>query len=81
MNESLEIWVGTGIVYVPGTLTASLVIQKLTGSIDWSWWYVFLPVLILAGMVAFGGLLALLEYFGEELAYFGEEKDDGVETR
>ena len=34
-----------------GLLTAAFVVQKLCHVIDWSWWWVFSPVLILIGCV------------------------------
>lgn len=45
-------------------LTAVFATLKLTGNIDWSWWIVFLPLIIFAGLLAliFGivGLIALI---------------------
>lgn len=43
--------VGLGVI-----LTIFFVVLKLTETIDWSWWYVFLPIAIEAviGLVFFG---------------------------
>jgi hypothetical protein len=38
-----------GIGFV-GLLAIALIVLKLTGSIDWSWWWVWSPVLIAAGI-------------------------------
>ena len=45
-----------------GTLTLIFVVFKLLGYIDWSWWLVFLPVLIGLGIgILF--LIGLLIFF------------------
>lgn len=35
---------------LPSVLTVIFVIAKITGFIDWSWWLVFLPVLVTLGI-------------------------------
>ena len=48
--------------YFPYLLTSLFVGLKLTGHIDWSWWLVFLPVIIsvtLALSIVAGALLIL----------------------
>lgn len=45
-------------------LTAVFATLKLTGNIDWSWWIVFLPLLLFVGLLIviflFIGLIAAL---------------------
>jgi len=45
-----------------GTLTLIFVVFKLLGYIDWSWWLVFLPVLIGLG-ISILFLIGLLIFF------------------
>lgn len=40
-------------------LTIVFVVLKLCGAIDWSWWLVLLPLIILGGILALVGLLTL----------------------
>ncbi|HEX2750734.1 MAG TPA: hypothetical protein VHM91_22205 [Verrucomicrobiales bacterium] len=51
-------WMGTGVVF------AGLLILKLCGKIEWSWWWVtsplWLPFTVLAGALVFCSLIALL---------------------
>lgn len=37
-----------------GLLTIVLVVLKATGFIDWSWWFVWLPIYIFPALLAFG---------------------------
>lgn len=46
-----------------GLLTIVFVCAKLFGAIAWSWWLVFLPVLILPGLVVAGFLFAVVVTF------------------
>lgn len=39
-----------------GLLTAGFVVQKICHVIDWSWWWVFSPVLIMIGC----GIIAII---------------------
>ena len=39
-----------GIGFV-GVLTVAFIVLKLTGFIDWSWWWVLSPMLIVIGLV------------------------------
>lgn len=41
-----------------GLLGVAFVVLKLTGYIDWSWWWVTLP--FWGGLALFGGILALV---------------------
>jgi hypothetical protein len=60
MNEASKtsIQVGPGLL---GCLTIVFVIAKLTGHLDWSWWWVFeplwLPWVVLLGVGAIGLIL------------------------
>ena len=45
------------------TLTIIFVIAKLWGEINWSWWLVFLPILISAGITLFVILTILIVIF------------------
>jgi len=51
-----------GGIGLPGILTVMFVVFKVFGVINWSWWWVFSPLWISAGMVAF--ILLLLVVFG-----------------
>ena len=43
-------------------LTLAFIVLKLTGYIDWSWWWVISPILITISLLALlSGLLAVLE--------------------
>jgi hypothetical protein len=45
----------------PGWLTLTFIILKLTGFVDWSWWWVASPILISILFDAFlGGLIGVL---------------------
>ncbi len=46
----VEVNIGGGFL---GLLTITFVILKALGYLDWSWWHVFLPVLIPIGIVIF----------------------------
>ena len=48
-----------GIGFV-GLLTIAFIVLKLTGYIDWSWWWVWSPVWIAAGVVAVAVAVFLL---------------------
>lgn len=41
-------------------LTVIFACLKLAGVIDWSWWIVFLPILVLVGLVAIVLIVVLL---------------------
>ncbi len=67
MSDKIE--VNNGGLGLTGWLTLIFVIAKLAGVIKWSWWVVFLPVLISFGLVlailAFALIVAgLALYFG-----------------
>jgi hypothetical protein len=73
MNEASKtsIQIGPGLL---GCLTIVFVIAKLTGHLDWSWWWVFAPLwgpwvlvlgfLVVAGVIAgvFMLVIAIAEY-------------------
>lgn len=46
-----------------GMLTIVFVCAKLFGAIVWSWWLVFLPVLILPGLVVAGFVVGAISIF------------------
>lgn len=46
-----------------GLLTIVFVCAKLFGAIAWSWWVVFLPVLILPGLVVAGFVIGAISIF------------------
>jgi hypothetical protein len=43
-----------------GLLTIVFVVLKLTGVISWSWWWVFSPLLISAGLAVLAVLVVVL---------------------
>lgn len=52
-----------------GLLGVAFVVLKLTGYIDWSWWWVTLPfwfgiALVLSVLLAMGGLALILHLLG-----------------
>jgi len=49
----------SGIGFV-GLLTIVFIVLKLTGYIDWSWWWVLSPIWIAASMAAVFVLLAIV---------------------
>ena len=68
MSESSSSSSGIGVF---GLLGVAFVVLKLTGVIDWSWWYVTAPfwggLAIIAGIFIIGYLLiSTLEYFTRE---------------
>jgi hypothetical protein len=44
---------------IPGVLFIVFLVLKLTGNIDWSWWWVFSPIWISIGL-AFAVILAVI---------------------
>lgn len=48
------------LAFIAVVLTAVFVTLKLTAVITWSWWIVFLPLLIWAGILALLGIGILL---------------------
>jgi len=60
-NKTATVQIGPGFV---GLLTIVFVIFKLSGKIDWSWWWVFAPIWISVGLslavIAVGLLILLL---------------------
>lgn len=47
MSEKKQtIYVRTNLVSLSAALTALFIVFKLLGIIDWSWWWVFSPILI-----------------------------------
>lgn len=51
-----------------GLLTIVFIVLKLTGTIDWSWWWVLSPLWISAGLVVLiiGLVAAAAAIFGSE---------------
>lgn len=50
----------SGGVGVTGLLQVALIMLKLCGVIDWSWWWVFAPSLMTIAAVIIGGGIGLL---------------------
>ena len=52
-------------ISVTSTLTVLLIIFKLTGFIDWSWWFVFIPIwgsiLLAAVLILIANIIELFE--------------------
>lgn len=42
---------GSGGIGIVGLLTVAFVVLKLTGHIDWTWWWVLSPIWIPMGLV------------------------------
>ena len=57
MNNNNTTTSGIGLSTV---LTIVFVVLKLVGTIDWSWWWVFSPVLIDAGLIIIGLILIFI---------------------
>jgi ABC-type antimicrobial peptide transport system permease subunit len=51
---------GCGIGFLAGVTTLLFVILKLTHTIDWSWWWVFSPLLISIGFWLFSVIIVSL---------------------
>jgi hypothetical protein len=51
---------GCGIESLSGVTTLVFVILKLTHTIDWSWWWVFSPILISIGLWLFSVIIVSL---------------------
>lgn len=47
-NSSVNIGCGSGFI---SSLTIAFIILKLVGVIDWSWWWVLSPILIVVGII------------------------------
>lgn len=47
----------------PGLLTIAFVVLKLCGVIDWSWWWVFSPVLFSTAAAIIGLIICLFIWF------------------
>lgn len=49
-----------------GVLFVVFLVLKLTGNIDWSWWWVFsplwIPVALLLGVLLIGGIVVLISH-------------------
>lgn len=49
-----------------GVLFVVFLVLKLTGNIDWSWWWVFsplwIPVALLLGVLLIGGIVVLIAH-------------------
>jgi hypothetical protein len=52
MENSKKIQIGGGGFSLCTVLFLVFLILKLTGVIAWSWWLVFLPLIIYAGLIA-----------------------------
>ena len=46
-KKKISVWTEWMVVYA---LTIAFVLQKLTDSIDWSWWWVLSPILFMCGV-------------------------------
>ncbi len=54
MSQKKHIHIGGKSIGFPGVLAIVFIVLKLTGEIDWSWWWVLAPIWISAiGGVAF----------------------------
>jgi len=58
MSKSITISSKKGLGFI-STLTLIFIIMKLTGFISWSWWLVFLPILLLSSIT---GLLFIVTF-------------------
>jgi len=47
-----------------GLLTVAFVVLKLIGQIDWSWWWVFSPILIIPTMLLCAVIITILMFTG-----------------
>lgn len=56
--------IGCGSIMFLGSLT--MVILKLAGVINWAWWIVLLPVLLMAGSLLLGGALLFVGFWLSE---------------
>ena len=64
MSDKQNVTINGGSIGLPGLLTVLFVALKVTDYVDWSWWWVFSPLWISAGIgvlfLAIGlGLLAV----------------------
>lgn len=55
---------GHGGIGFLGALSLIFVIAKLAGAVDWSWWVVFLPVLVPLIVLGVVGMVMLLIFVG-----------------
>ena len=66
-NDAVKIYSNflrvSGINRLSGTLTLIFIVLKLTNLISWSWWTVFLPLLLLIAIAIIGGV-GIGVYFG-----------------
>jgi len=53
MSKSSSSWSTSGGVGFAGLLTVLFIGLKLTGYIDWSWWWVFSPIIISVALTIF----------------------------
>lgn len=59
MNKEVNV---SGGISFTGVLQIVFIILKLCNVINWSWWIVFLPTLISAGMFVLGLIFLLIYY-------------------
>lgn len=60
MSAGKQVQVGGNGIGLPGALFVAFVVLKLTGVIDWSWWWVTAPLWIGFAVSAFFLLIGLL---------------------
>ena len=60
MTKKHKTTVSVNAIGFPGVLTVALIVLKLTGVIDWSWFWVLFPVLLPFLVIIFIVLVLLL---------------------
>ena len=58
MSDNQTVYNSSGGIGFTGALTIAFIVLKLTGVIDWSWWWVLSPLWI--GFLLFIGLMLIL---------------------
>ena len=77
MNKDNNGSTGLGLSTV---LTIVFVVLKLVGTINWSWWWVFSPLLIDAGLIIIG-LIILVIYIAYDNKKYGSTSKKGAKDK
>jgi len=68
--KNMKIEIGGSWHGIAGLLTVAFVIMKCLGHLPWSWWWVFSPLWIIAGLdliiLFFAGIVLLLVYLANK---------------
>ncbi len=74
LNENQSGFLSITTSIIVGNLTSVFVVLKIMGHIDWEWWKVFLPVLIVVGLGAATGAITSIAFMSMNLREYLRSK-------